>query len=193
MKRIRFSYIWPILVVVSFAVAQTFLITSSGASGNAPASAHPATTYQPNEIAASAASPLMATFTVNTADDHDDTTCTAGDCSLREAINAANASAGADTIAFSIGSGAKTINLTSALPSITGTVTLDGTSQPGFSSAPLIELNGVGITAVVNGLTLATSGCTVKGLIINRFKGNGITVQGSGNVITGNYIGLNST
>jgi len=31
-----------------------------------------------------------ASFVVNTNDDHDDTVCNAADCSLREAINAAN-------------------------------------------------------------------------------------------------------
>src|SRR5262249_46389606 len=37
------------------------------------------------------------TFTVNKADDHDDGSCDSGDCTLREAINAANANVGADT------------------------------------------------------------------------------------------------
>ncbi len=35
-----------------------------------------------------------ATFTVNSADDHDDKKCDAADCALREAILAANANAG---------------------------------------------------------------------------------------------------
>src|ERR1043165_8155622 len=63
---------------------------------------------------------VTATFTVNSADDHDDTACTAGDCTLREAINAANASPGTDTIAFAIGSGAQTINIKSPLSGIHG-------------------------------------------------------------------------
>src|SRR5438309_2935331 len=42
---------------------------------------------------------LAATFTVNTADDHNDGVCNAADCTLREAINAANA---CDTISFNI-------------------------------------------------------------------------------------------
>src|SRR5205814_4143147 len=50
------------------------------------------------------------TFTVNTADNHNDGVCNATDCTLREAINAANAS---DTISFNIpGSGIHTINAT---------------------------------------------------------------------------------
>src|SRR6266850_52341 len=69
-----------------------------------------------------------ATLTVTTDDDHNDGTCNA-DCTLREAINAANAGAGGDTISFNIpGAGVHTINLTSGLPVINKTVTIDGTT-----------------------------------------------------------------
>src|SRR2546428_12794952 len=77
-----------------------------------------------------------ATFTVNTADDHNDGVCNAADCTLREAITAANAG---DTISFNIpGSAVHTINATNGF-SITKAMTIDGTSQPGFAGAPLIE------------------------------------------------------
>ncbi len=51
------------------------------------------------------------TFVVNSAADDDDGSCDVGpgDCTLREAINAANALSDADTINFSIGTGAQTI------------------------------------------------------------------------------------
>src|SRR5215467_668368 len=69
-----------------------------------------------------------ANFTVNTLADHDDGTCDAVDCTLREAINAVNGGSGGDTINFNIpGSGVRTINLASALPMIAKTVTIDGT------------------------------------------------------------------
>src|SRR5262249_16794937 len=49
--------------------------------------------------------------------------------SLRAAIASANSTAGADTITFAIpGAGVKTINLTSALPTITQAVTIDGST-----------------------------------------------------------------
>src|SRR5207247_10721408 len=84
-----------------------------------------------------------ATFTVNTADDHNDGVCNAADCTLREAINAVNAGSGGDTISFNVtGAGVHTINLTSGLPILNKTVTIDGTTQPGFSGKPLIELKG---------------------------------------------------
>ncbi|MGQ9866972.1 MAG: hypothetical protein ACUVSQ_11970 [Pseudanabaenaceae cyanobacterium] len=82
----------------------------------------------------------MATFTVSNTND-------TGSGSLRQAILDANSTAGADTIVFSIGTGLQTINLTSSLPPITETVTINGTSQPGFTGTPLIQINGSAIPA----------------------------------------------
>src|SRR2546423_5800084 len=83
-----------------------------------------------------------ATFTVTNTND-------SGAGSLRQAILAANASSGTDTIAFNIpGAGVQTINLASGLPFITDPVTIDGTTQPNFAGSPLIELNGSNAGAV---------------------------------------------
>src|SRR5216117_3078706 len=115
-----------------------------------------------------------ATFTVNTADDHNDGVCNAADCTLHEAINAVNAGSGGDTISFNIaGSGVRTINATAGF-GITKAVTIDGTTQPGFSGAPLIELNGAGAGAGVVGLGVNAPNVTIKSLIINRFSNYGI-------------------
>lgn len=148
-------------------------------------------------------SPLGAqtTFTVNSANDVDDGTCNVTHCSLREAINAANANAGLDIIAFNItGAGPHTIQPTAGLPAVTDAVIIDGYTQSGAS----VNTNGPdqGTNAVlqieVDGsnsggagfLRIASTGggSTVKGLVINRF-GAGITVQSSGNTIEGNFIG----
>jgi CSLREA domain-containing protein len=60
------------------------------------------------------------TFVVNTVDDLDDGSCDADHCSLREAIDAANANPGTDTIAFDIpGAGPHTIKLCALLPKLT--------------------------------------------------------------------------
>src|SRR5438094_3273386 len=130
-----------------------------------------------------------ATFTVNTADDHNDGVCNATDCTLREAINAANAG---DTISFNIpGSGIHTINATSGF-SITNAVTIDGTTQSGFAGAPVIELNGAGAGAGINGLSVNAPNVTIKGLIINRFSGYGTSFDSFGNSsVQGCYIGTN--
>jgi hypothetical protein len=112
-----------------------------------------------------------ATFSVTSAAD-------AGVGSLRQAILSANAAAGADVITIDLGPGLHTINLASALPAITGKVTIDG-AQVGL---PKLELNGTGAGAGANGLVIKASGTTIKGLILNRFNGNGI-------VITNNVVG----
>lgn len=135
-----------------------------------------------------------ASFTVNTADDHDDGNCNVADCSLREAINAANADSVLDTISFNIsGGGVRTINLTSGLPSITKPVLIDGTTQTGFSGTPLIELNGTGAGSAV-GLNFQgnSSGSTVKAIIINRFGQNGINMDTGTITVQGCFIGTNA-
>ncbi len=142
---------------------------------------------------------FAATFTVNSNNDLDDGACNATHCSLREAIVAANATLGADTIRFVIGSGPKTIQVASALPTITDPVTIDGTTQPGFVSAPIIELDGSVAGAGAVGLHVTGGASLVTGLVINRFVpafpatgGHGIVLEtGGGNVVRGCYVGTN--
>jgi hypothetical protein len=115
--------------------------------------------------------------------------------SLRQAILDANANPGADTISFQIGTGEKAIQLTSALPAITDVVTIDGTTQPGFSGTPIIILDGSGVTTPpINGLSITAGSSVVRGLVINRFSGNGINITtNGGNIIEGNFIGVNQS
>jgi hypothetical protein len=96
-----------------------------------------------------------------------------GVISLREAIIAANNTAGADAISFNIpGPGVRTITPTSQLPTITSPVTIDGYTQPGASANTLavgdnavllIELNGNG--AAFKALTITAGNSTVRGLV----------------------------
>src|SRR5438552_5808614 len=134
---------------------------------------------------------LAATLTVNTADDHNDGVCNAAECTLREAINAANAG---DTISFNIaGSGVHTINASTGF-SITKAVTIDGSTQPGFGGPPLIEINGGSAGAGVNGFHVNAPNVTIKSLIINRFRGPAITFDSFGNgSVQGCYIGTNAS
>ena len=126
-----------------------------------------------------------------------------GPGSLRQAILDANASPGTQTIDFNIpGAGVHTISLTSALPDITEAVIIDGYTQPGSSVNTLvagdnavlqIELNGAGAGSV-SGLRLVGNGSTVRGLVINRFSGDGIVLAGTDNsIISGNFIGTDAT
>jgi HYR domain-containing protein len=113
---------------------------------------------------------------------------------LRTAIIAADMTMGADMITFAIGTGPQSIALMSPLPTVTDVVSIDGTTQPGFSGSPLIEINGTGAGAGANGLVLTAGETDVSGLVINRFNGNGIALQISGgNQITGNFIGTDPT
>jgi hypothetical protein len=134
---------------------------------------------------------LPATFTVtDTSDDINDTG------SLRHAITQSNLTGpGPNTINFNIpGTGVKTIAPLSALPVITKPVIIDGTSQPGFTSSPLIELDGQHAGTGSYGLAITAGGSTVEGLVINRFSKSGIVIEGGGgNSIVGNLIGIDSS
>ena len=116
-----------------------------------------------------------------------------GPGSLRQAILDSNADAGdRDRIVFNIpGTGVHTIVPLTALPVISQPAIIDGTTQPGYSGSPVIELNGNGLSN--NGLFIL-GGSIVRGLVINRFGGAGIVVQGgTGTAIEGNYIGTDAT
>ncbi len=143
------------------------------------------------------ATPMFATITVNTlADD----AVINSNCTLREAIIAANTNravdacqpgaAGLDTIQFSLGAGTPAINLASALPTITEPVTINGNT----GGATRIELNGSAAGAAANGLTITAGGSTIQRLIINRFSGGaGIRLQGGmGNAVQNCFVGTNA-
>lgn len=135
---------------------------------------------------------MLSTFTVTSTAD---TTATG---TLRWAITQSDNTTGPSTVDFEIaGTGVQTINLTSALPAITRPVTIDGTSQMGYSSspvlAPVIVLNGsgAGTSAVGLSLTSSATGTTVKGLVIEDFAGGGVVINGgSMDTITDELIGL---
>ncbi|MCK5934942.1 MAG: CSLREA domain-containing protein, partial [Fulvimarina manganoxydans] len=156
---------------------------------------------------AQVASSAINIFVVNTTSDIDDGTCDLANCSLREAINAANTipndSAGPDEIHFNIaGGGVQIIQPTTELPTITKSVVIDGYTQPGSSPNTLAVGNDAVLLIALDG-TLATSGTThgilishfatntVRGLVIGNFSGYGIFQSiGSNNIFTGNFIGV---
>jgi len=130
------------------------------------------------------------------------TTSDNGSGSLRQALVCSNTKPGLDTISFSIlGSGPHTIAPASALPAVTDPVIIDGYTQPGSvpnsnpvgqpSNAVLkVELNGVNAGPAVDGIVIVSGNSTVRGLVINRFGGNGVVLQsGGGNVVEGAFIG----
>ncbi len=124
-----------------------------------------------------------ATFTVTTAND-------AGAGSLRQAILDANTNAGPDTIDFNIAGGLSILPL-SPFPDINEPVEIDGSTQPGYSNVPLVEVNGQSAGAGNDGFRLLAGDSVVRALVINRFNGDGIEIDGgSSNVVEGCIIGL---
>jgi CSLREA domain-containing protein len=141
-------------------------------------------------LAAPTAGAAQTTFIVNTTNDVDDSTCDATHCSLREAIDAANQTAGTDTIAFNIpgGGGVQILSPGSALPVITDPVVIDGTSQPGFSDEPIIGLDGSG-AGTVDGLHITAGSSVVRALAIYAFD-NGILLDvNGGNTVVASVVG----
>lgn len=131
--------------------------------------------------------------------------------SLRWAINSSNNDSDpSSTIGFDLPTNAPTvIALSSALPTITHRVSIDGYSQAGASqntrvtgnNAVLkVEVEGIGISGIAfDGLTIAANHCTVQGLVLYGFVnainidgGSNLIDRGNDNVIQGNYIGTNA-
>jgi CSLREA domain-containing protein len=128
----------------------------------------------------------LGVFTVNSSADHGDshsgdgicrTAASATECTLRAALEEANALAGTETIQFNLPAGSEAIFVTSMLPEITGSLTLDGTTQPGYDGDnPRVQINGQYVsTPYTDGLRMQSgSDVTVKALKILNFSNNGI-------------------
>lgn len=114
-----------------------------------------------------------------------------GPGSLRAVIDDVNADQIPATITFNIpGAGPHRIVPTSPLPMILYPVDIDGTSQPGFQGSPVIEVSGGLAGPAANGLALNGGDSTVRSLVINRFGGIGLLLQGGGGYrVIGNRIG----
>ena len=117
-----------------------------------------------------------------------------GPGSLRLAMLRANDGGPRDTIVFNIpGAGVHTIRPPAlALPGLGQPVVIDGTTQPGYSGTPLIEIDGT-TAGTVNGLGLFGGNSIIRGLALNRFRQAGIFVGSAGNTIEGNFIGTDPT
>lgn len=134
-----------------------------------------------------------ATFTVTSPGDGADTSpgdgvCAAagGGCTLRAALQQANAMAGADIVAFTLPD-PPVISPATSLPPVTEALTIDGSTQPGGR----VTLDGAGAGTNASGLVLLAPGSTVRGLAIGRFAKNGILVFGASNsVIDDTFVGI---
>ncbi len=190
------------------------LVIDSSNGWDARSSENSTVNWRPKLDVTYAVGPL--TLTVNSTSDSGDSNpgdavCDTGfnnsqgdpQCTLRAAIEEANAFAGADNITFSMpatesghSGGVWTISPGSAYPTITEAVSIDATTQTGYTSTPVVELDGTGAGAGSDGLRVFSPNVEIRGLAINRFGADGIevdTTSTGGVVIAGNHIGLDPT
>jgi CSLREA domain-containing protein len=136
-------------------------------------------------------------FIVNQLADHADGQCNASDCTLREAINGANAAAGPNRIILGVGG---TIQLGSGLPAVTRDVPIFGNGvvvrHNTGGGYRILKINaGVTVTidsmdfndgraptgaAILNAGTLTLSFCGFHG---NKATGNGGAIQNDGGLL----------
>ena len=109
-------------------------------------------------------------FVVNATGDNDDGLCDTSDCTLREAINAANSNADASIITFSsLFNSAQTISLSSGLPAITTATTITGPGaklltvrgRPSDNNLDTIRVMG-GVNATFSDLTISKGFVGIK-------------------------------
>lgn len=171
-----------------------FTATATDAKGNTSEFSLCAAEAQPT--------PLVVNSTGDAADrDSADGRCDTGgllspgvpECTLRAALQQANASPGVDAVRFGIaGSGPYLIQPHTDLPVITDPVAVDGTSQTGYSGRPLIRLDG-SLSAGFYGLVVSAGGSTFRGLTVTGFRLSGIDIRDrGGNRVTGNFFGTES-
>jgi CSLREA domain-containing protein len=117
-------------------------------------------------------------LTVTTLEDHNDFSCDGTDCTLREAIQAANNFPTEDTIDFAV---TGTINLVSALPDISDSVAIEG---PGSASLT-VRRNSEDwfrIFTVTTTGTVTFSGLTLSNGFSDHESGGGIQNTSTGTV-----------
>lgn len=146
----------------------------------------------------------VTTFTVNSALDPGNGVCDASECTLREAINLANStvnSGGPDQIRFAIpGAGPHRIALSAALPIVTGSVLIQGYTQPGASVNTAAFASNAKIKIIIDAaaapisapsaLTINAAGSEVSGLsIVNRAVTGAIAVTGP-SAVRGCWLGV---
>lgn len=113
---------------------------------------------------------------------------------LRAAITAANGTPAADTVVFNLAAGQRTITLATPLPTITATLDINGTSQPGFAGVPLVRIDGVALMAGQGALSIDANSSTVRGLMITRVPGTALSLSGGlANQVHTMYLGTDGS
>ena len=123
-----------------------------------------------------------------------DTTASGDQCTLRAAIQQANATSGSDSVGFALAMGT-TIAPTSPLPQVTDPVTIDGTTQPLDHHVDL-DGSALGLSfSAASGLVVSAGASTLRGLTLEHFPQYGVRLLTSGgdtiegDVLRGNAVG----
>ncbi|MGZ8810535.1 MAG: CSLREA domain-containing protein, partial [Thermoanaerobaculia bacterium] len=134
-----------------------------------------------------------ATFTVNDLGDASDAApgngvcATAGAvCTLRAAIEEANALAGPDQIAFSV---AGTLSPATPYPSITAELHIDGTTAPGYAGTPVVIVTGGGSVATGFDLVSGSDNSQVLALQVHGFSTTAVAIASANAIVRKNYLG----
>lgn len=106
-----------------------------------------------------------------------------GSGTLRAAIGASNLLAGKDTIRFNLSK--QPITVSSQLPTITRSVFIDGTTQPGYTKFPLVVITPVS-GGSFTGLVIHADNCDIQAIQIASFD-SGLYIDGDENTISGCY------
>ncbi|UXX79961.1 BspA family leucine-rich repeat surface protein [Reichenbachiella carrageenanivorans] len=115
-------------------------------------------------------------------------TLDAGAGSLRWAINNANASTN-ETITFNLaGSGPWVISLATELPTLSTTTIIDASTQPGWSSSNLVQIDGASIKDET-GMNINANDCEIYGFEITGFSESGGEAIATTNIVVGGQIG----
>lgn len=106
--------------------------------------------------------------------------------SFRQAIIASNMRPGPDIIDFDVAG--TILNCKTPLPAITGTVTIDGSTAPSFTSTPVVTLN----FQKSSGLRFAkgSDGSILRDICLVNAGNAGVTLTASDITLQGNYIGV---
>lgn len=119
--------------------------------------------------------------------------CDTGDCSLREAIMAANADGVPSVIRFNFATGSAPYTIFvrgSALPTLIDEDTdIRGLENNGYSLGDVI-VDGTLISSLANGFSITGTGCEISGLQIQNFTSNGIFAGDTGSTIS---VGISNT
>lgn len=120
-----------------------------------------------------------------------------GPGSLRQAVQSANLSTGpGNRVEFNIpGGGVQTVVLAPGSPLIISrSLLVDGFTQPGSKPNSLAEgIDAVPLIEVRGEVRVVADDCTVRGLVINNSGSTGLTIQGSGCMVEGCFIGTDAT